>query len=71
VKLKRQATAAFLGVFAFPRDVVAVCCIPTTILAGFHGRAPDFAGRKGFEATVMDLKLSNPARRPDWLLLNA
>jgi hypothetical protein len=31
VKLKRQATAAFLGVFSFPQDVVGGCCIPTTI----------------------------------------
>ncbi|HXO72765.1 MAG TPA: hypothetical protein VN838_27725 [Bradyrhizobium sp.] len=30
-KLKRQATAAFLGVFTFPQHVVGVCCIPTTI----------------------------------------
>src|ERR1700716_2286250 len=32
-KLKRQATAAFLGVFTVPKDVVALCCIPTTIFA--------------------------------------
>jgi hypothetical protein len=31
VKQKRQASAAFLGVLAFPINVVRVCCILTTI----------------------------------------
>jgi len=38
VKQKRQASAAFLGVTAFPTHVVGRCCIPTTILPGFSGR---------------------------------
>src|SRR3954470_9815292 len=38
-KRKRQATAAFLGVFRIAKDVVALCCIPTTILKEV-GRKP-------------------------------
>jgi hypothetical protein len=34
VKQKRQASADFLGVLAIPWNVVGVCCILTTILAG-------------------------------------
>jgi len=30
VKQKTQASAAFLSVLAFPREVVSECCIPTT-----------------------------------------
>jgi hypothetical protein len=33
-KQKCQALAAFLGVPAMPREVVAACCNPTTIEAG-------------------------------------
>jgi hypothetical protein len=43
VKLKRQATAAFLGIFTFPQHVVGVCCIPTTIFRGNPGPEAEFA----------------------------
>ena len=37
VKQKTQATAAFLGVWGFLRDVVGGCCIRTTILTRLEG----------------------------------
>jgi hypothetical protein len=36
-KQKGQASADFLGVLAFSRNVVGGCCIPTTTLAGSSG----------------------------------
>jgi hypothetical protein len=46
VKQKRQASAAFLGVTAFPTHVVGRCCIPTTILPGFSGRHGERESKK-------------------------
>src|SRR5690349_24819272 len=45
VKQKCQAFADFLGVWSIPRQVVAVCCFPTTILtqpAPMRGTGPVF-----------------------------
>src|ERR1700704_1522394 len=47
VKLKRQATAAFLGVFILPKDVVGLCCIRTTIFGWNPCRGPDLEGVPG------------------------
>jgi hypothetical protein len=47
VKLKRQATAAFLGVFAFRQDVVGVCCIPTTIFGWIAWSEAGLSGSQG------------------------
>jgi hypothetical protein len=40
VKQKSQSNADFLGVLTIPRDVVAGCCIRTTILGRFRNKTP-------------------------------
>src|SRR5664279_969301 len=41
-KQKRRSSADFLGVLAYPRNVVSGCCIRTTFLAGFSAGWDDF-----------------------------
>jgi hypothetical protein len=68
VKLKRQATAAFLGVFSFPKDVVGVCCIPTTIFGWIPHPRGGFDGSNGPNRNGSGINHGSTAGWPDRLL---
>jgi hypothetical protein len=68
VKQKSQASAAFLGVMTFPRKVVGVCCISTTILADFAARrtAPERSTWDGLAdrpAVIESVSAERPANK--------